>query len=361
MSKTSKNPMSEDELLSALGFSTEEPKAKSGKPAVIDGDILIDILAPESKPARKARVTSERERAREEQEREKSLRSKEWKRELEQQRMRAAALAPDEDDEVDARPMRSESQPAIPNVNDMRDIGDAALAAEEKRRAADEIERRRLAMQEQVRRRQEEVAAEAQAAAEAARRRAQEQEAQRQGATAPLTLQQRSQGRRPHPAQNEPEPALSQSQRFAQQPRPASQQGRGSAQPSRANSQPIRPAGQQPVRASQAPARNPRPTDERMRQRPQGFSQDLGNPQPMQQNAPRQEAPAVPPAASYQAPPQQVERPRSKNEAPPARNPNRVPPQSKESPLGIVLIVLAVLCVLVAASLLTGLWDISNL
>ncbi len=31
------------------------------------------------------------------------------------------------------------------------------------------------------------------------------------------------------------------------------------------------------------------------------------------------------------------------------------------SPLGIVLIVLAVLCVLVAASLLTGLWDISNL
>lgn len=31
------------------------------------------------------------------------------------------------------------------------------------------------------------------------------------------------------------------------------------------------------------------------------------------------------------------------------------------SPLGIILIVLAVLCVLVAASLLTGLWDISNL
>lgn len=35
--------------------------------------------------------------------------------------------------------------------------------------------------------------------------------------------------------------------------------------------------------------------------------------------------------------------------------------RGKDDPLGIVLIVLAVLCVLVAASLLTGLWDISNL
>lgn len=35
--------------------------------------------------------------------------------------------------------------------------------------------------------------------------------------------------------------------------------------------------------------------------------------------------------------------------------------RAKDDPLGIVLIVLAVLCVLVAASLLTGLWDISNL
>lgn len=100
-----------------------------------------------------------------------------------------------------------------------------------------------------------------------------------------------------------------------------------------------------------------------MRPRPQAFSQDLGNPQPMQ-NPPRPDAPPTPPAPSSAypaAPSQPVEHPRSAKEAKPKRDPNRVPPQAKESPLGIVLIVLAVLCVLVAASLLTGLWDISNL
>ncbi len=113
MSETSKNPMSEDELLSALGFSVAEPKPRRDKPAVIDGDILIDILAPESKPARKARASSERERAREEQEREKSLRSKEWKRELEQQKMRAAALAASEENAPEEKPAprRSRSFP----------------------------------------------------------------------------------------------------------------------------------------------------------------------------------------------------------------------------------------------------------
>lgn len=235
MSKTSKNSMSEDELLSALGFSAApEPKESKGAsaPSVIDGEVLIDILAPESKPARRSRASSERERAREEQEREKSLRSKEWKRELEQQQMRAAALAEEqaaaERAAAEKAAARSDSQPLIPNSNDMRDIEDVAVIANEKRRAADEVERRRLAMQEQVRRRQEEVAAEAKAAAEQARRRAEEQEATRR-------MQQDDHMRRPSASQPF-------AQRFSNETprrqRPYGEQGSAPAQTQR-NSQPL--------------------------------------------------------------------------------------------------------------------------
>lgn len=230
MSKTSKNSMSEDELLSALGFSAvEEPKESkaASTPSVIDRDVLIDILAPESKPARRSRAASERERAREEQEREKSLRSKEWKRELEQQQMRAAALAEEkaaaERAAAEQAAARSNSQPLIPNSNDMHDIEDVAVIANEKRRAADEVERRRLAMQEQVRRRQEEVAAEAKAAAEQARRRAEEQEAARR--------MQQDERLRHSPSSQAFAPRAS--GEAARRPRPYGDQGAASAQPQR--------------------------------------------------------------------------------------------------------------------------------
>lgn len=388
MSKTSKNSMSEDELLSALGFSAApEPKESKGAsaPSVIDGEVLIDILAPESKPARRSRASSERERAREEQEREKSLRSKEWKRELEQQQMRAAALAEEkaaaeraaaEKAAAERAAARSNSQPLIPNSNDMRDIEDVAIIANEKRRAADEVERRRLAMQEQVRRRQEEVAAEAKAAAEQARRRAEEQEVSRR-------MQQDDRLRRPSSSQpfaqrvsNEPlrrqrpygeqGAASGQPQRNSQPLGPSAQQGRPMAQGGRSSSQPLRPSASQPSRSGQIMPRGPRQVESPARQRPQGFSQDLSSQPVAQQNVPVQQAPVTPsvPPEPYQAPaqqPERVERKRSKKERAQRPDEDRVAPQGKESPLGVVLIVLAVLCVLVAASLLTGLWDISNL
>lgn len=380
MSKTSRNSMSEDELLSALGFSVgeEAPKDKkaSAAPSVIDGDVLIDILAPESKPARRSRASSERERAREEQEREKSLRSKEWRRELEQQQMRAAAMA-EEKEAAEQAAARSNLQPLIPNASDMRDIEDVAVIANEKRRAADEVERRRLAMQEQVRRRQEEVAAEAKAAAEHARRRAEEQEASRRmqqddrmhrPPSPQPSVQQRvfqTPSRRPRPY-NEQGAATVQSQRNSQPLGPSAQQGRPMAQGGRSSSQPVRPSTSQPSRSGQILPRGTRQVDPTARQRPQGFSQDLPGQPAVLQNAPVQQAPVVPPAAPEpcQAPAQQPERvecKRPKKERAPRSDDDRMPPQSKESPLGVVLIVLAVLCVLVAASLLTGLWDISNL
>lgn len=388
MSKTSKNSMSEDELLSALGFSAApEPKESKGAsaPSVIDGEVLIDILAPESKPARRSRASSERERAREEQEREKSLRSKEWKRELEQQQMRAAALAEEkaaaeraaaEKAAAERAAARSNSQPLIPNSNDMRDIEDVAIIANEKRRAADEVERRRLAMQEQVRRRQEEVAAEAKVAAEQARRRAEEQEVSRR-------MQQDDRLRRPSSSQpfaqrvsNEPPrrqrpygeqgAASGQPQRNSQPLGPSAQQGRSMAQGGRSSSQPLRPSASQPSRSGQIMPRGPRQVESLARQRPQGFSQDLSSQPVAQQNVPVQQAPVTPsvPPEPYQAPaqqPERVERKRPKKERAQRPDEDRVAPQGKESPLGVVLIVLAVLCVLVAASLLTGLWDISNL
>lgn len=388
MSKTSKNSMSEDELLSALGFSAApEPKESKGAsaPSVIDGEVLIDILAPESKPARRSRASSERERAREEQEREKSLRSKEWKRELEQQQMRAAALAEEkaaaeraaaEKAAAERAAARSNSQPLIPNSNDMRDIEDVAIIANEKRRAADEVERRRLAMQEQVRRRQEEVAAEAKAAAEQARRRAEEQEASRR-------MQQDDRLRRPSSSQpfaqrvsnetprrqrpyGEQGAVPGQPQRNSQPLGPSAQQGRPMAQGGRSSSQPLRPSASQPSRSGQIMPRGPRQVESPARQRPQGFSQDLPSQPVAQQNVPVQQAPVTPsvPPEPYQAPaqqPERVERKRPKKERAPRSDDDRMPPQGKESPLGVVLIVLAVLCVLVAASLLTGLWDISNL
>lgn len=383
VSKTSKNSMSEDELLSALGFSAApEPKESKGAsaPSVIDGEVLIDILAPESKPARRSRASSERERAREEQEREKSLRSKEWKRELEQQQMRAAALAEEqaaaERAAAEKAAARSNSQPLIPNSNDMRDIEDIAVIANEKRRAADEVERRRLAMQEQVRRRQEEVAAEAKAAAEQARRRAEEQEASRR-------MQQDDRLRRPSSSQpfaqrvsnetprrqrpyGEQGAVSGQPQRNSQPLGPSAQQGRPMAQGGRSSSQPLRPSASQPSRSGQIMPRGPRQVESPVRQRPQGFSQDLSSQPVAQQNVPVQQAPVMPsvPPEPYQAPaqqPERVERKRPKKERAQRPDEDRVAPQGKESPLGVVLIVLAVLCVLVAASPLTGLWDISNL
>lgn len=141
-----------------------------------------------------------------------------------------------------------------------------------------------------------------------------------------------------------------------QQPRNAAVQGRPapSAQPygaPGAGPQPgarggVHPQEAWPPRAEQRPYQQqpqPRPS-----QPPQGFSQDpAGRPRmaaydgrnPSQDL--RQSAPVQPEEPSMPAP-------RGKGRA-------------KDDPLGIVLIVLAVLCVLVAASLLTGLWDISNL
>lgn len=341
MSKTSKNSMSEDELLSALGFSAApEPKESKGAsaPSVIDGEVLIDILAPESKPARRSRASSERERAREEQEREKSLRSKEWKRELEQQQMRAAALAEEqaaaeraaaERAAAERASARSNSQPLIPNSNDMRDIEDVAIIANEKRRAADEVERRRLAMQEQVRRRQEEVAAEAKAAAEQARRRAEEQEATRR-------MQQDDHMRRPSASQpfaqrfsnetprrqrpyGEQGSAPAQTQRNSQPLGSSTQQGRPVAQAGRSSSQPLRPSTAQPSRSGQILPRASRQVEPPARQRSQGFSQDLSGQAAMQQNVPVQQAPATPSVTPepYQAPaqqPERVERKRPKKE-----------------------------------------------
>lgn len=138
------------------------------------------------------------------------------------------------------------------------------------------------------------------------------------------------------------------------------------AQAGRSSSQPLRPSTAQPSRSGQILPRASRQVEPPARQRSQGFSQDLSGQAAMQQNVPVQQAPATPSVTPepYQAPaqqPERVERKRPKKERAQRPDEDRVSPQGKESPLGVVLIVLAVLCVLVAASLLTGLWDISNL
>lgn len=379
MGKTAKNPMSEEELLSALGLSVSAAEPKEKPAPQIDGDLLIDILAPESNAAKRSSADAARERAREEQEREKRLRSQEWKRELEERQMREAAMAAAAEQEREEREQaaaRTKAQPIIPNSEEMRDIEDVAVMAEEKRRAADEVERRRLAMQAQVRKRQEEVAAEAQAAAEAAKRRAQEQEAVKQAAAENLAAQRRSQarqdrnsqplqgeqGHRSQPLQGE---TASNSQPIQREPDPK-RQVRVSQQP-RATGYARQQPGPRSAQVANRPPRDSRSSADAMRARPQGYSQELGHSAPIQ-SAPRPEmAPEhqpMPSAYQQQAPQQasqQVDRKqRKKKEKGPKRDVPRSP-QSKESPLGVVLIVLAVLCVLVAASLLTGLWDISNL
>ncbi len=325
------NMMSEDDLLSALGIAPETSGEQSAKSAALDADALVDVFVT-GKPSSERRASSSRSSSaarrpsrnsaeREAQLKEKSLRSREWKRELERQQERTQAFSrplsqyEDEDTSKSQEVIRVKAQPIIPNSSDMGDIENAVGRAASQRGLVDEeLERRRQEMRAQISHRQAQVAKQAEVASQAAQMRQQSQASQARQQHQPVAHQ--------VPPTHNPKVARQQQPAMHNQPQPRP------AQPAPAD-----------MRQMQQPPRSVAPENAQPRQ-----SATLENAQPRQSTAPGQmQAKGVGEA-------RRAERGGRQSEGAP-----------KESPVGIVLIVLAVLCVLVAASLLTGLWDISNL
>lgn len=315
------NMMSEDDLLSALGIAPEASEEQPAKSAELNADALVDVFVTgkpsserytsSSRSSSTARRTSRNSAEREAQLKEKSLRSREWKRELERQQERTQAFSrplsqyEDEDTSKSQEVIRVKAQPIIPNSSDMGDIENAVGRAASQHGIADEeLERRRQEMRAQISHRQAQVAKQAQVASQAAQMRQQSQASQARQQHQPVAHQ--------VPPTHNPKVVRQQQQSaMHNQPQPRSAQ--------------------------------PAPSDMRqMQQPPRSVAPE--NAQPRQSATPGQmQAKGVGEIRRAE------KRGRQSEGAP------------KESPVGIVLIVLAVLCVLVAASLLTGLWDISNL
>ncbi len=119
------------------------------------------------------------------------------------------------------------------------------------------------------------------------------------------------------------------------------------------------------------PAMRQRYENQQVSQQRQYPQQQYGSPQPSQQYPPERyrSQPQGYPQDQMARPMQQPSHMYPQNQQPSEQMPMQAPDDDDriretgpwENPLGVVLIVLAVLCVLIAASLLTGLWDISNL
>lgn len=409
MAKRDKDILSEDALISALGIGTPAPK----KGRELEGDDLLDIFAPDPKRSQRKVATSRLSQEREAQLKEKSIRSRQWKEELERkQEATAAAKAEGRQDdsyEEDSISLSKEiitvkAKPVIVDEDKSRKASEGTVQAQGGRGVADKRPEPAGTEKDAGARASSGAAAGSTAAAASTAAQASGRAEQRISNTwtsaygdMPGSAQPgrgagdvRAQGRsdkRPdvhagrQPRQRDAQPAAQQTSQVPRQGMGATYEPPTQASPDahRVRYQDA-PWGAQPkgpdggvrtqegrneprredpgasrggyVRGGQRPGEGrPAPDMHSMHQQPYPSEYQRGQQAPPYMETPRGPQPSQPNMADM----------RRSGMPPEMPEPDRHDSGMKESPLGVVLIVLAVLCVLVAASLLTGLWDISNL